>query len=321
MQEGQKNQKAERLAVHVTETARQALKNVVVKGTLPWPQTYSEEFWSVARACGYDDILFKKTRPPEVSVQAVDGFLEQADRILSGVSDTVHSFVTGSKVCREGMAETIHSIDKQTSDSSPVNKEIQRLIAINKELEEHTARTEEQLKSQQELIKDLQAKLKIDPLTKLFNRRSLEVDLKKELAKARRYNYPLSLIMADLDKFKEINDSHGHQIGDRVLQKIARMIRDCAREVDTVYRYGGEEFLIMLPHTTGVDAVNLAERVRLKVARHIFTDRKACLKLNITLSLGVAQFVPGDSVDDLVLRADKALYKAKATGRNKVVRI
>jgi len=156
-------------------------------------------------------------------------------------------------------------------------------------------------------------------VTQLLNRRALVDRLTHELERARRYTTPLALLMVDLDHFKDINDTHGHLVGDEALREVARLLQGAVRTVDLVGRYGGEEFVIVLPETNPEGAVAFAERLREKVAHHDFAS-EILPSLKITVSIGVAAFPAPtiDSVDDLFARSDEALYRAKAAGRNLV---
>jgi len=139
-------------------------------------------------------------------------------------------------------------------------------------------------------------------------------------AHAKRLGEPFSLVMCDLDKFKSVNDTYGHQVGDEVLKQMASLLREEAREIDRVGRYGGEEFMLLLPGAELDDAVSFAERVRKRIEGHTFTFSGGTLTR--TSSFGVAGW-PHPKIrecDDLVRTADDALYVAKETGRNKVIR-
>ena len=166
-----------------------------------------------------------------------------------------------------------------------------------------------------ERIKNLSIR---DSLTDLFNHRhSMEV-LATEFARVGRYEEGFALLMIDIDHFKEVNDSHGHPVGDAVLREVARVLRDAFRQVDAVGRYGGEEFIVVLPHTHRQDALRTAERVRGRVEQHEF--KAGGKTLRITVSVGVAT-CPSEGVEgpgDLVRLADQALYRAKQAGRNQV---
>ncbi|HET7565999.1 MAG TPA: diguanylate cyclase [Gemmatimonadaceae bacterium] len=159
-----------------------------------------------------------------------------------------------------------------------------------------------------------------DGLTGLFNRRHLEERLREMFEHSARLHEPLSCVMADIDHFKAINDRYGHQVGDEVLKQLAMLLRRVAREMDRVGRYGGEEFMVILPGTVLDACVTFAERARQEVADHVFTFDGGTLRA--TMSCGVAAW-PHPRIaerDELVKAADDALYVAKALGRNRVVR-
>lgn len=156
-----------------------------------------------------------------------------------------------------------------------------------------------------------------DPLTSIMNRRGITVGLLDAMAQAERYRTPLTVAMADIDHFKEINDTYGHEAGDRVLKNVASILSDALRMPDKVGRYGGEEFLIMLPHTNLAQGSKIVERIRASVSKKIFDQ--GAKKARVTISVGVTQFQPGEDLEQLMSHADKALYDAKKGGRNLVV--
>lgn len=158
-----------------------------------------------------------------------------------------------------------------------------------------------------------------DGLTGLYNRRNFEQRIHDEVSRAVRYGQPLSVIFADLDHFKDVNDSLGHQAGDAVLREVAGILQGCRRSSDYVARYGGEEFVIILPHTGLPQAQLLAERLRRQVEKHSFDTGKG--KIRLTLSQGLTELSDLDekNVDALLREADKALYRAKNAGRNRWV--
>ncbi len=161
--------------------------------------------------------------------------------------------------------------------------------------------------------KELEILSTTDKLTGLLNRRKMDKELNKELKRAKRYNQTFSLILVDIDFFKKVNDTFGHQAGDTLLIELSRLIRNSLRSSDLVARWGGEEFLVLCPNSDLNEATNLAERLRLFVENYNFSvERK------ITISVGVAEY-KGQSLDDLINEADKKLYIAKREGRNRVV--
>ncbi len=152
-----------------------------------------------------------------------------------------------------------------------------------------------------------------DTLTGLYNRSKLDVILAQEIARSVRHQSPFSVILADLDFFKAINDNYGHIAGDEVLMSFAGILLQHCRELDVPGRWGGEEFLIICPHTDFSGARQLAERIRAAVASYEFSHGK-----QLTVSLGVACFIRDDDASTILKRADDALYRAKGKGRNRV---
>jgi diguanylate cyclase (GGDEF)-like protein/PAS domain S-box-containing protein len=155
-----------------------------------------------------------------------------------------------------------------------------------------------------------------DELTKLFNSRHFFIQLKSELKRTNRYGNILSIILLDMDNFKKYNDCHGHMEGDNILVRLAQVIRNCIRMTDTVCRYGGDEFIIILPETPGPEAVRVAERIRKEFLeeRSLAADQR----VEVTLSIGVAEYVFNEDAMDFIKRADANMYKAKENGRNQV---
>jgi diguanylate cyclase (GGDEF)-like protein len=160
-----------------------------------------------------------------------------------------------------------------------------------------------------------------DELTHIYNRRHFQTMLQMELKRARRFNRNVSLLMVDVDHFKKYNDTHGHMEGDRVLEEIAKILSENVREVDTVARYGGEEFSIILTHTTSDEATQVAKKLCRLVEGHPFKYEKNTKHAQVTISVGVANFPENaENLEELINHADMALYEAKGSGRNQVVR-
>ncbi len=207
---------------------------------------------------------------------------------------------------------------------------VKSLLRI-KQLQSELAQKNVQLAAQEKEVKETNAKLKVandtllrisltDMLTEVDNRRCLEERLREMWQHAIRLHEPIALVMCDIDKFKTVNDNYGHQAGDSVLREFAQLLKGEAREIDRVGRYGGEEFLLILPGTVLDAAVTFAERLRDKVEHHTFTYAGGTLCR--TMSCGVAAS-PHPRVKDqeaLLKAADEALYVAKETGRNRVIR-
>ncbi|WP_373035189.1 diguanylate cyclase [Sulfurimonas sp.] len=165
---------------------------------------------------------------------------------------------------------------------------------------------------QENYKKELEHLSVTDALTGIGNRRYFHNKIEEEIRRAKRYQHPLSLVMFDIDFFKEVNDKHGHGVGDEVLIEYAKLIHSLLRDADVFCRIGGEEFMIILPHASVDEARQIAEKLRIKV--------EECRKvIPITISFGVVEYIPGEEIEFIYKRVDDALYKAKASGRNTVV--
>jgi diguanylate cyclase (GGDEF)-like protein len=167
------------------------------------------------------------------------------------------------------------------------------------------------------MMEKLQKLAITDGLTKLHNSRSFYSQIEVEVDRFNRYKHPLSLLLLDIDHFKQYNDTFGHLQGDKVLVRISQIIRSCLRKLDTAYRYGGEEFTVILPETTCEEAQNVAERIRNAVKSEKF-DPDTGNDITITISIGVTQYSPEEELSAFIQRADKAMYSSKQNGRNKV---
>lgn len=220
-----------------------------------------------------------------------------------------------------GAAVALAAVERATAALTPmyvaIGLGIATLIMARQVL---GARIEEQLADALERAQaDLQRQATLDPVTELPNRRALMERLGQEVERALRYTDPLSVCFVDIDRFKNINDTHGHQAGDLVLREVGNLLRRSARAVDFVGRFGGEEFVIVLPETWTDDAMVMAERTRRLVHGHRFTLPNG-EAIRLSISVGVAG-LPEHASDlpSLLEHADRALYAAKAGGRNRVV--
>jgi diguanylate cyclase (GGDEF)-like protein len=156
-----------------------------------------------------------------------------------------------------------------------------------------------------------------DDLTQLYNSRYFYSKLEEEIDRSVRYKHPLSLLLIDIDNFKALNDRYGHLEGDKVLSMSGTIIKDCLRKTDSAYRYGGEEFTVILPEIGFEAALNVAERIRQQISTHKFSS-VSNHALHITVSIGACRLEPGEEMKALVKRADKAMYVAKQEGKNRV---
>ena len=177
---------------------------------------------------------------------------------------------------------------------------------------------ERQLSSERtRMMQKLQKLATTDGLTKLYNSRSFYSQLELEVDRYNRYKHPLSLLLLDIDNFKDFNDNFGHLEGDKVLVRFSQIIKSCLRTNDSAYRYGGEEFTVILPETNGDEAKTVAQRIRSSLETEKFKpipDKNA----KITISIGVTQYFPKEELSAFIRRADKAMYLSKKNGRNRV---
>jgi diguanylate cyclase len=194
-------------------------------------------------------------------------------------------------------------------------------------MEESNHKLEERLNASKQEIQELQVNLEAvrtesltDPLTQLANRKFFDSTLEEAIADARTNNEPLSLMMTDIDHFKNFNDSFGHLTGDQVLRLVAMAVKQNVKGQDTAARYGGEEFAIVLPNTVMRSAITVADHIRRAVMTKELMKRSTGEHLGrLTVSIGVATLQKGDTAQMLIGRADTCLYAAKRHGRNRVM--
>jgi diguanylate cyclase (GGDEF)-like protein len=202
-----------------------------------------------------------------------------------------------------------------------LGRQSEELRSLNLQLEKKVQVRTRQLELANKKLEEEKNHLEItaitDDLTHLYNRRYIRDRIQNAIGQAKRYDQKLSVIMLDLDHFKEANDSYGHRIGDEVLRGTAQVFRETLREADLAGRYGGEEFLIILPQTDSIEAFAVAERIRSR-----FEQLKWSVEgLNVTVSGGIAELdsQENEQPDELIDRADKRLYLAKEAGRNRII--
>ena len=196
----------------------------------------------------------------------------------------------------------------------PTYKELKQRI---RELEEQLvirSRAEQALRESENRYRDLSI---IDDLTQLYNCRHFCHQLKMEIERVDRYGQPLSMLLLDLDDFKRFNDVYGHIAGDQVLARLGQVIKQCLRQSDSAYRYGGEEFTILLPMTTDMDGTVIAERIRTEFKKEHFLP-KPRHDTHMTVSIGLAQYEPGEDMKAYVHRVDQLMYEAKGKGKNMI---
>jgi diguanylate cyclase len=192
-------------------------------------------------------------------------------------------------------------------------KKIQSQTDVMREELEESKRTTFKLT---QLLEQVESKAMIDPLTQVFNRGTYNMEIAQMIKEFKRYKNPAALLIIDIDHFKLFNDDYGHKAGDAVLKSVALLIKDAVRNTDMVFRYGGEEFVVLLDKLDLKNALAVAEKVRVQIENYTLTNN--AIVLNVTVSIGLSCFKEGDVESSIFERADKALYRGKQNGRNRV---
>ncbi|MFA5181492.1 MAG: diguanylate cyclase [Syntrophales bacterium] len=197
---------------------------------------------------------------------------------------------------------------------SQQKKEMEKIDVELKETNTNLTAAYEGLRESEKRYRDLSI---IDDLTQLYNCRHFFDQLRMEIDRADRYEQPLTMLLLDLDNFKEFNDTYGHVEGNEVLSRLGQAIKKCLRQTDSAYRYGGEEFTILLPMTTSADGAFTAERIRAEFKKEIFSPTPD-KDVHMTMSIGIAQHKLQESMETFVHRVDRLMYQAKKYGKDRV---
>ncbi|RFB72785.1 MULTISPECIES: GGDEF domain-containing protein [unclassified Herbaspirillum] len=272
------------------------------------------------------EVIFKqgllKNTLSEEKVTAKNMMLTFVDRLSAMVSTTDNYHKT---------IATFSQQISQASDISDLNSVLNGIMNATKDAQDEALRArDEMINARQEMqkaearITALESQLvhmgelvREDQLTGSLNRRGMDESLEREIINADRLGAPLCIALLDLDDFKRINDTHGHATGDEVLVHLVSVVKETLRKLDVIARFGGEEFLVLLPETEPAEAMQIITRVQRELTKRIFMHNSQ--RLLITFSGGVAYRAPGETQADLIKRADVALYKAKNAGKNRVI--
>ena len=198
--------------------------------------------------------------------------------------------------------------------SNLVNNNVVEAMVVNYRDITERRKVEEALKKSEQRYLELSI---IDDLTQLYNSRHFYAQLEREMERSNRYGHPLALLMLDLDKFKDFNDTYGHVEGDQVLLRLGQVVKRCLRETDSAYRYGGEEFMIMLPMTTSEEGIITAKRIQTELRKEAFSPMLG-QEVYVTVSIGLAQYKPKEEMKAFVNRVDQLMYHAKKNGRDRI---
>lgn len=313
----------EQFYISVARIAKKTLNHMVAHHTPLLPDLYSKYFYvfldevdqEIKELIDSKDSDGKRElkRQQESTIEIVDAVVE----VINGLDRSTKSHDRNLKNHQQkltGMEKVVDLVELKKLISDEIGKVRESNVSLQHKLTQ-AQQNVQKLQSQLAKITDLAT---IDELTGLYNRRALYNRLVEEHSRVERYKENFSLIIFDIDDFKQVNDTYGHQVGDAILKNLARFLKGNLRTADFISRFGGEEFVAILPSTEMEKARKVAEKIRHMLGKKVFEDKKADVKIKITVSTGISQCTPGDTVDDLIKRADDALYLAKNNGKNAI---
>ena len=322
----------------ITKIAKEELK-FLARNNIPLiPENYILWFeifcYAIENNLNLSDLelmgLFKEKYPTAQKVESVLVEVEPeekellkkvAEEIVKEVEEVIESLEKHNRSLAE-KATSVEEIKESVSDASlkqileQILKEVSEIRIQNEELKKKLEEANQQIKKLTEELERERRESSLDFLTRVANRASFDRAISDMVQDFYRRNYPFALLMIDIDDFKKINDTYGHQAGDFVLKELARLLKSQLRARDVIARYGGEEFAILLPGITFSQAIRVAERLRRAVEKHLF--RYGDEDIPVTISVGVALMRDGLDETAIVEKADKALYLAKRSGKNQV---
>ena len=321
-----------KLAAPLAETFRARSESVAEPAAEPWNAAFEQFARRLDQASGSLASALERTaqavaRAPVHSAPSI----APAPHVFAGLpamAATASAPVLGATPVAAAPAAPAAEPHERPASQLPLPREVRTMlermdaatVEIRDELQAsrvELGETRGELKSIKDQLNEAREAVQHDPLTGVLNRRGMDIVLPREVARARRVNAPLSVGMVDLDHFKHINDTFGHQAGDRVLVHMTELMRSVLRETDLTVRYGGEEFLVILPDTDMEGARLVLDRLQdIVVKSPVIHEGR---RISVGFSAGVAQFRDDDNGATLVLRADRALQSAKRGGRSQVV--
>lgn len=325
--------------------ASQVQQRLAADGLPPTPQIYSLFYTyytggnpEVNRAVD-QTVREEKKLTPEICEEIYTNLLsdkqqasviEENTRKLQELMTELTTVLSGAGNNQRSFQQSLQKKSAKLSDMSDVGEirlmvstlvdDTKRMIEENQKMEQRLDQSASELQVMRQDMQELKKEAVTDALTGLPNRKAFDGELRLRAADALDKAKPLSLLMVDIDHFKGFNDTYGHQVGDQVLRLVARALQDSLKGAEFVARYGGEEFGVVLPEMKLKDAERLANKLRETIAAKDIVNQARGEKLGkLSVSLGVTQFQPGEPLMGFIDRADRALYKAKAEGRNCVI--
>ncbi|MBB4266658.1 GGDEF domain-containing protein [Roseospira visakhapatnamensis] len=330
--------------VQALAAAQQAMESMARLGISPHPNNFT--VWYIHHSNRLPDLSREINRlldlgadfSPEISKSLHDRFIGTSDesRTLADAGERIEHtleklllMIGAASRGTESYGATLANLSGRVdgADDESVQdiigvlvSETQKMIRVNRKMGTELSRSAQEIHRLHDDLDKVWQEARTDGLTGIANRKMFDRVLRIAAEDAETHGTHLCLLMLDIDRFKQFNDTHGHQMGDQVLKLVARTVETCVRPDDVVARYGGEEFAVILPDTPLKEAVDIGDRVRTTVANRRITNRRLGTELGrITLSIGVSEFALAEPMATLIQRADKALYLAKRTGRNRVV--
>lgn len=305
----------------ITEVARYSLKNLVSQGLPPLPSIYEREFLDIATKLRKERILEAASRDRDMLEKRLGELISSSRKAISGTRNLLETFGSEADQCLDELDSQLDRIFQRNDGASGLG--ITHGRDLLKDIRERFTRgitlTLNGLKRHEETLSDLAGLIYEDPLTKVLNRRAWDRDLEAllaDLVSGIGKEAALTIIMADLDHFKAVNDTYGHMVGDAVLKEFAALLKKDFDALGKTYRYGGEEFGVIVPGRSIKDIKDKVESFRKRLNRSRFTADNGRIKLFITASFGLCEWCRGMNAAYLVDEADKALYAAKEAGRN-----
>lgn len=283
----------------------------------------------------YEELMESITQEETPSKEQVSNYLLESSKIILGINETDFNSIelakqTFSNAYKELTSKSLHSYQKTNTAFDTLTQEnakvidactkeknlpliTEKLNSIQHNMKDEISRANDVISQLMQQVKSLEEKSNLDSLTKVFNRRALSSYLDSICTKEE-LRFEMHVLILDIDDFKLINDTHGHLAGDKVLILLANILKKTLRDGDKIFRYGGEEFIIILNRIDQQSCQSIIERL-LDLVRSNKLIYKG-VTLQITMSVGATKFIAGDTPDSLIARADQALYRAKKSGKN-----
>ncbi len=284
----------------VKEIYKKTIEDLKKAGKLPFPLYYKEVFSKIA----YDEDVIDSLNPKLLCMQPSIG-----ETLLNATNATLNDITETSKNIKNDSQLIIEEIEEASPEEIKEN-----VIKFSASLIEKINNMEKKIEMLEGELDKAYKDLLIDPLTKAYNRKALEKDLNELIVVGHEKDLDLVIAIIDIDDFKHINDRYGHLVGDFVLIKLVQIMKSLLRKTDKVYRYGGDEFIIVFNRSTLLNAQKSVERIIKKISKTALRYKENLIK--ITISAGLAKHSKGDSIEDLIKKADNTMYQVKKDSKN-----